>query len=112
MIRTDLSIAASEKISSCSTIWTLSKTFFRQVQSVEYDEIFSLVTMLKSVRIMLAIATFYEIWQKDVKNAFLNGFIKEELYMMQPEGFVNPKGANKMCKLQRSIYGLVQASQS
>ena len=61
---------------------------------------------------MLAIATFYEIWQMDVKTAFLNGFIKEELYMMQPEGFVNPKGANKVCKLQRSIYGLVQASRS
>ena len=39
-------------------------------------------------------------------------FFKEELYMMQPEGFVNPKGANKMCKLQRSINGLVQASRS
>ena len=38
------------------------------------------------------------------KTAFLNGFIKEELYMMQPEGFVNPKGANKMRKRQRSIY--------
>ena len=36
----------------------------------------------------------------------------KELYMMQPEGFVDPKGANKMCKLQRSIYGLVQASRS
>ena len=47
-----------------------------------------------------------------VKTTFLNGFLKEELYMMQPEGFVNPKGANKMCKLHRSIYGLVQASQS
>ena len=44
------------------------------------------------------------------KTAYLNEFIKEELYMMQPEGFVDPKGANKMCKLQRSIYGLVQAS--
>ena len=85
---------------------------FRQVQGVEYDEIFSLVTMLKFVRILLAIATFYEIWQMDVKTAFLNGFIKEELYMMQPECFVNPKGANKVCKLQRSIYGLVQASWS
>ena len=60
---------------------------------------------------MLAIAAFYEIWQMDNETAFLNGFIKEELYMMQPEGFVNPKGANKICKLQRSIYGLVQASQ-
>ena len=47
----------------------------------------------------------------DVKAAFLNGFLKEELYMMQPEGFVDPKGANKVCKLQ-TIYGLVQASQS
>ena len=71
---------------------------FSQVQGVDYDEIFSLVAMLKSVRIMLAIATIYEIWQKDVKTAFLKEFIKEELYMMQPEGFVNPKGANKVCK--------------
>ena len=63
---------------------------------------------------MLAIAAFYdyEIWQMDVKTAFLNGFLEEELYMMQPEGFVDPKGANKLCKLQRSIYGLVQASRS
>ena len=43
---------------------------FRQVQGVDYDKILSLVTMLKSVRIMLAIATFYEIWQMDVKNTF------------------------------------------
>ena len=63
---------------------------------------------------MLAIAAFYdyEIWQMDVKTAFLNGFLEEELYMMQPEGFVDLKGANKICKLQRSIYGLVQASRS
>ena len=63
---------------------------------------------------MLAIAAYYdyEIWQMDVKTAFLNGHLKEELYMMQPEGFVDPKNANKVCKLQRSIYGLVQASRS
>ena len=47
---------------------------FRQVQGVDYDAIFSLVEMLKSVRIMLAIATFYEIWQMDVKTTFLNGY--------------------------------------
>ena len=67
---------------------------------------------LKSFRIMLAIAAFYEIWQMDVKTTFLNGFLKEELYMMQPKGFVDPKCANKVCKLRRSIYGLVQASRS
>ena len=63
---------------------------------------------------MLAIAAFYdyEIWQMDVKTAFLNRCLKEELHMMQPEGFADPKGANKVCKLQRSIYGLVQASRS
>ena len=63
---------------------------------------------------MLAIAAFhdYEIWQMEVKTAFLNGYLKEELYMMQPEGFVDPKCANKVGKLQRSIYGLVQASRS
>ena len=59
---------------------------------------------------MLAIATFYEIWQMDNKTSNLNGFLKEELYMMQLECFVDPKGANKVCKLQRSMYGLVQAS--
>ena len=70
--------------------------------------------MLKSVRIMLAIAAFYdyEICQMDVKTAYLNGHLKEELYMMQPEGFVDPKGSNKVSKHQRSIYGLVQASRS
>ena len=47
---------------------------------------------------MLAIAAFYdyEIWQMDVKTEFLNGFLEEELYMMQLEGFVDPKGANKV----------------
>ena len=78
---------------------TCRKKVFNKVQGVDYNEIFSTVAMLKSVRIMLAIATFCEIWQMDVKTAFLNGFLKEELYMMQPEGFVNPKGANKLCKL-------------
>ena len=47
---------------------------------------------------MLAIAAFYdyEILQMDVKITFLNGYLKEELYMMQPEGFVDPKGPNKV----------------
>jgi hypothetical protein len=87
---------------------------FRQIQGIDNDETFSPVAMLKSVRIMLAIAAFfyYEIWQMDVKTAFLNGNIEEELYMVQPKGFVDLKDANKVCKLQRSIYGLKQASQS
>src|SRR5512132_957315 len=87
---------------------------YRQVQGIDYDATFSPVAKLKSIRIMLAIAAYYdyEIWQMDVKTAFLKGHLKEELYMMQPESFVDPKNANKVCMLQRSIYGLVQASRS
>ena len=51
-----------------STKLELSQKGFRQVQDVDYDEFFSLVAMLKSVRIMLAIAAFYEIWQMDKQN--------------------------------------------
>ena len=51
-----------------STKLELSQKGFRQVQGVDYDESFSLVSMLKYVRIMLAIATFYEIWQMDKQN--------------------------------------------
>ncbi|KAK1632478.1 hypothetical protein QYE76_006793 [Lolium multiflorum] len=70
---------------------------FRQIQGVDYDETFSPVAKLKSVRILLAIAAFfdYEIWQMDVKMAFLNGDIEEELYMVQPKGFVDPENADK-----------------
>ncbi|GKA62944.1 retrotransposon protein, putative, ty1-copia subclass [Tanacetum coccineum] len=52
----------------------------------------------------------YEIWQMDVKTAFLKGYLIEEVYMKQPKGFVNPKYPNRVCKLKRSIYGLKQAS--
>ena len=48
----------------------------------------------------------------DVKTIFLNGILKEELYMMQPKGFVDPKGANKVYELQQSFYGLEQASRN
>ena len=72
------------------------------------------VALLKSIRNLLAVAAYfdYEIWQMDVKTAFLNGNIEEEVYMAQPECFVDPEGAGKVCKLQRSIYGLKQASRS
>ena len=87
---------------------------FRQIQGVDYEETFSPVVMIKSIPILLAIAVYhdYEIWQMDVKTAFLDGNIEEELYMMQPEGFIDPRNAGKVCKLQRSIYELKQASRS
>ena len=70
--------------------------------------------MLKSIIILLSIATHfnYEIWQIDVKIAFLNGNLKEEIYMKQPKGFIAKNQKHKICKLKRSIYGLKQASRS
>src|SRR4051812_18458884 len=70
--------------------------------------------MLKSVQISLAIAAFFDyvIWQMDVKTAFLNRNLEEDVYMIQPEGFVDPENASKVCKLEKSIYGLKKASRS
>ncbi|GJY03525.1 retrotransposon protein, putative, ty1-copia subclass [Tanacetum coccineum] len=52
----------------------------------------------------------YEIWQMDIKTAFFYGYLDEDIHMVQPEGFVDPNHPRKVCKLQRSIYGLKQAS--
>ncbi|KAL0537426.1 hypothetical protein IC582_026404 [Cucumis melo] len=87
---------------------------YTQREGVDYEETFSPVAMLKSVRIRLSIATFYdyEIWQMDVKTAFLNGNLEESIFMSQPEGFITEGQEQKVCKLNRSIYGLKQASRS
>jgi hypothetical protein len=64
---------------------------FKQIQGIDYDETFSLVTMLKSVQIHgIDYAAYfdYEIWQMDAKMTFLNGNLAEDVYMTQPEGFV------------------------
>ncbi|KAL0439372.1 UNVERIFIED_CONTAM: hypothetical protein Slati_2420200 [Sesamum latifolium] len=63
---------------------------------------------------MLAIAAWYdyEIWQMDVKTGFLNDFFEEEIFMDQTEGFTAVGEEQKVCRLQRSIYGLKQASRS
>ena len=70
---------------------------FWQVQGVDYDETFLPVVMLKSVRIILPVAAYfdYEIWQMDVKTAFLNGNLTEDVYMIQPESFVDPTNTGR-----------------
>ena len=72
------------------------------------------VAMLKSIRILLSITACldYEIWQMDVKTAFLNGNLEEDIYIQQPEGVVAGRKENLVYKLQKSIYGLKQASRS
>ena len=86
---------------------------YHQRQGVVYDETFRLVATLKSTRKLLAIGAHYdyEIWKMDVKTTFLNGNLSEDMYMTQPEGFTS-KDSSKVCKLQKSIYGLTQEPRS
>nr|GFA62018.1 hypothetical protein [Tanacetum cinerariifolium] len=75
---------------------------------------FSLIADIKAIRILLAIAAFYEyeIWKMDVKADFLNSHLSEDAYMVQLERFMDPKHPKKVCTHQRFIYGLKQASKS
>nr|GEW34206.1 putative zinc finger, CCHC-type [Tanacetum cinerariifolium] len=69
---------------------------YTQTSGIDYEETFSPVTDIRAIKILIAIAAYYdyEIWQMDVKTAFLNEYLNEEAYMKQPEGFVNPKYPN------------------
>ena len=81
---------------------------YTQKEGIDYEETFSLVAMLKSIRILLVVAASldYEIWHMDVKTTFLNGTLEEDIYMQQPEGFIARGQEHMACKLQRSIYRL------
>ena len=70
---------------------------YTEKEGVDYEETFSPVAMLKSIRILLAIAAYfdYEIWQMDVKTAFLNGY-DETIYMDQPEGYIEEDHKQKV----------------
>ncbi|GJW87827.1 retrotransposon protein, putative, ty1-copia subclass [Tanacetum coccineum] len=84
---------------------------YTQTYGVDYGKTFSPVADIRAIRILLAIATFYD-YEMDVKTTFLNDHLSEDVYMVQPEGFVDLKYPNKVCKVQRSIYGLKQTSRS
>ena len=84
---------------------------FCQKEGIDYEETFAPVARLESIRILLALAASkgFKLFQMDVKSAFLNGFIEEEVYVKQPPGFENPKFPNRVYKLQKALYGLKQA---
>ncbi|GJS10184.1 retrotransposon protein, putative, ty1-copia subclass [Tanacetum coccineum] len=69
---------------------------YTQTPGIDYEETFSHVADIRAIRILIAIAAYYdyEIWQMDVKTVFLNGYLSEEVYMEQPKDFVNPKYPN------------------
>ena len=84
---------------------------FCQKEGIDFEETFAPVARLEAIRIFLAFAASkgFKVFQMDVKSAFLNGFIEEEVYVKQPPGFENPKFPNRVYKLQKSLYGLKQA---
>jgi hypothetical protein len=82
---------------------------FQQVQGIDYDETFAPVVKMDSIRLALAIAIAkgWEVHHMDVKNAFLHGDLSEEIYMEQPQGFM--QDSYLVCRLKKSLYGLKQA---
>nr|GEV77714.1 hypothetical protein [Tanacetum cinerariifolium] len=82
-----------------------------QEEGIDFEESFARVTHLEVVRIFIAYAAHksFPIYQMDVKTAFLNGPLKEEVYVAQPDGFVDPDHPKKVYRLKKALYGLKQA---
>ncbi|KAM1269944.1 hypothetical protein ACFX15_001999 [Malus domestica] len=85
---------------------------FTQREGIDYNDTFSPVSSKDSMRIIMALTSHFdlELHQMDVKTAFLNGDLEEDIYMVQPPGFSERGKDNMVCKLNKSIYGLKQAS--
>ena len=75
---------------------------------MDFDETFSLVVKPPTVKLilLLAVSLNWPLRQLDVKNVFLHGILKEEVYMVQPQGYTDPSHPSHVCKLLKSIYGL------
>ena len=84
---------------------------FKQREEVDYFDTYAPMARITSICVLLALASIYKliVHQMDVKTAFLNGDLDEEVYMEQFEGFVLPRNEKKVCKLVKSLYGLKQA---
>ncbi|CAL5360549.1 unnamed protein product [Camellia sinensis] len=85
---------------------------YTQKEGVDYTKTFFPVSTKDAFRLIMALTAHFdlELHQMDVKTAFLNGDLLEEVYMMQPEGFEELGKGDLVCKLKKSIYGLKQAS--
>ena len=84
---------------------------YAQKQGIDYDEVFSPVARMESIRILISIAAQenWELHDLDVKTAFLNGEIKQDIYISQLEGFLIKGKEDHILKLQNALYGLKQA---
>ncbi|GJY61778.1 retrovirus-related pol polyprotein from transposon TNT 1-94 [Tanacetum coccineum] len=84
---------------------------YRQEEGIDFEESFALIVRLEAIRIFLAFVAHMNmvVYQMDVKTAFLNGNLQEEVYVSQPDGFANPDNPNHVYKLKKAFYGLKQA---
>ena len=84
---------------------------YSQVEGVDFDESFAHIARMESIRVLLALAYHlkFKLYQMDVKTAFLNGFLKEDVYVAQPKGFIDPHFLDHVLYLKKSLYGLKQA---
>ncbi|GKE15902.1 retrovirus-related pol polyprotein from transposon TNT 1-94 [Tanacetum coccineum] len=84
---------------------------FRQEERIDFEESFAPVARIEAIRIFVANAAHKNmtIYQMDIKTAFLNGELKEEVYVSQPEGFVDQDNPSHVYKLKKALYGLKQA---
>ncbi|GKB04601.1 retrovirus-related pol polyprotein from transposon TNT 1-94 [Tanacetum coccineum] len=84
---------------------------YRQEEGIDFEESFAPVARLEAIRIFIAFAAHMNmiVYQMDVKTAFLNGILREEVYVSQPDGFVDPENPNHVYKLKKALYGLKQA---
>ncbi|GJZ21987.1 retrovirus-related pol polyprotein from transposon TNT 1-94 [Tanacetum coccineum] len=85
---------------------------YRQEEGIDFEESFALVARLEVIRIFIAFAAHMNmvVYQMDVKTTFLNSILREEVYISQPDGFVDPKNPNHVYKLKKALYGLKQAT--
>ncbi|GKD85154.1 putative ribonuclease H-like domain-containing protein [Tanacetum coccineum] len=81
---------------------------YTQEEWIDYDEVFALVARIEAIRLFLAYALFkdFVLYQMDVKRAFLNGKIEEEVYVCQPPGFEDPDFLDRVYKVEKALYGL------
>lgn len=84
---------------------------FMQKKGLNYEEVFAPVARMETVRLIVALASWWNwtLWQLDVKSAFLNGPLEEEIYIQQPQGFISTGKESKVLKLRKALYGLKQA---
>nr|GFC91106.1 retrovirus-related Pol polyprotein from transposon TNT 1-94 [Tanacetum cinerariifolium] len=87
---------------------------YRQEEGIDFEESFALVAILEAIRNFLAYSAYKNmvVYQMDVKTTFLNGNLREEVYVSQPDGFVDQDNPNHVYKLKKTLYGLKQVSRA